>query len=106
MLRLLIDAAFFFQTYNNEIVQLRVKYHRDWPHAKIYKRVNCPYPPGAVQLWDELIAECATQEIDIGLDAERPSKIPDKQWMIAFLGTLNPEHRFFKKDFRPAPRQN
>ena len=52
-----------------------------------------------MDLFNFLQEEATEKHKDLGLDIK---KMPDKQWMLYSLATLNPEHQIFSKSYRPV----
>lgn len=58
----------------------------------------CPDPPKKAYLLDELKLTVGDRWSSLGISAK---KVPDKQWILAVLGSLNPNHQVFQKSYRP-----
>ena len=56
-------------------------------------------PPSAHVLFQELQKECKDRNLNLGIPST--SKPPAKDWMIDVLSTLNPDHLFFDKNYKP-----
>ena len=80
------------------------------PLTKFIKLRACPDPPCKADIVEALLTEAANYKEanrpkPLNLGFTRESKcFPDKLWLLHVLSTLNPDHRFFQKDYMPPPR--
>ena len=50
-----------------------------------------------------MLQEASSRKINTGFVEER---LPEKSYLLCILSTLNPEHKFFARDYVPAIKQN
>ena len=72
------------------------------PYYKDVKKANCPFPPKKQLILDEANKEASKKpnpaRYNLGfVDAA----YVDKPWLLDILCTLNENHEFFKKGYRP-----
>lgn len=73
------------------------------PKAEEVRIKLCPRPPQK----DVLIAKFNKLMQDKGLRSGlQAEKLPDKEWLITVIATLNPEDEIFRKDYLPPARKN
>ena len=51
---------------------------------------------------EELLKELQTRGLNMGIIDDK--HLPDKEWALEVLGTLNPDHEFFRRDYQPPPK--
>ena len=61
----------------------------------------CPQPPTKLMLVEALYNECGSQGL-ICLVFD-PQHMPDKEWLLVSLSTLNANHAFFQKNYSYIP---
>ena len=59
---------------------------------------QCTQPPKKEELLKEVLTVAAAKRRRTGMDAKH---VPDKAWLLVVLSVLEPNHRFFKKDYMP-----
>lgn len=110
--RLLYDAMvrnkFFLPAYKSQIITcewlMLVKKKRIWmPMYPEVRLAPCPNPPTKLEILDEMNRICEEKSFPFPVD--KRNILPDRAWCIAALSTLDPDHRFFQKDYTPQKQQ-
>ena len=73
------------------------------PRAEDIRVRMCPRQPHKDVLIEKFRKLMRDNDLKHGMQAE---KLPDKDWLIAVIATLNPEDEIFKKDYLPPARKN
>jgi len=60
----------------------------------------CLCPPAKELLFTYLQSEASLQAISLGFDKQH---MPDKEWMLVALATINEHHLVFAKNYKPDP---
>ena len=82
-----------------QIFCIRDKDDAYWTNGKKLVIKNCPKPPAKDVIWQAICDETNKQKIDLGISVLR---LPEKQWLLWTLSTLNPDHKMFARDYVPA----
>ena len=61
----------------------------------------CPCPPNKLKLLEYMQDECDKQKLK--MPVQNPKILPDKDWIIVCLSSLNPDHLIFQKSYVPEP---
>ena len=61
---------------------------------------NCPDPPKFSVLYEIFKEVVSSSGKNMGLDPD-DKHVPDKNWMLVIIATLNPDHALFQKDYVP-----
>lgn len=67
----------------------------------VYKQ--CVKEPTKNRLYEHLLIEQNRAGIELGMN---PQHLPNKDWMMICLSTLNPEHTLFSRQYVPVIRNN
>ena len=70
-----------------------------YPKCSVVVIRNCVTPPTKLVLARMLQAEADAKNLLLGMDEDH---MPDAQWMMRALATLNPNHAIFAKSYRPV----
>ena len=73
------------------------------PLAEDVRIRMCPRQPQKDVLLDKFHKLMEKKNLSSGM---HPEKLPDKDWLIAVIATLNPDDEIFKKEYLPPPRKN
>ena len=71
------------------------------PLYKDIRLVPCPRPPDKDTLLRDFRKVTADQKLSTGIDENH---VPDKQWLLAVLGTKNPKLPYFQKGYVPPAK--
>ena len=71
------------------------------PLYKDIRLVPCPRPPDKDTLLRDFKKVTADQKLSTGIDENH---VPDKQWLLAVLGTKNPKLPYFQKGYVPPAK--
>jgi hypothetical protein len=74
-------------------------------HAEIRLR-PCPVPPLKELILGEILKCEQIMGFNIGLSKPEDAWLVDSEWLVALLSTMNPDHRFFRKDYKPSPEES
>ena len=96
--------GFYLPSKNSTIItinwMLDVKDGIEWcPKYVDVKLRPCVDRPLKCYILDELCKELIAHNLKVTFDK---SHTADADWLIVYLSTLNPEHRYFKKDYIPT----
>lgn len=72
------------------------------PMYKDVRLLPCPDPPGKTAILREVLKASDLKKLDLGITNE--GHIPNKEWLLVVLSTLEPDHLFFKKDYLPPAK--
>ena len=71
------------------------------PHSKVVYK-NPVNPPVKMKLFEILLTAANAKGLTLGFDQ---FKLPDRRWLVTAIGTLQPNHLIFHKDYKPEVKQ-
>ena len=74
------------------------------PRFEMMNKRHCEFPPTMNELVDECLAVTKRAQLEhhSNFGIKPPVHVPDKQWMLDLIGLLEPEHKYFQRDYRPV----
>ena len=104
----LIRNGFYLPKYKTTMIT--EDYMRNVMHGKAYcpkyaeiKMMPCPRPPTLDVFLKKFHKICRDQNLVLtGVD---DSHMPDKRWLLDFIGTLTPQDEIFKKNYLPPVKE-
>lgn len=77
-----------------------IRTYRIWyPRYDTLRLRPCPLPPKKLTILEELANAC--MNANKNMPVTKPNSLPDVDWCLACLSTLNPDHEFFTKSYMP-----
>lgn len=86
----------------NEVMLFNVLHGHYWcPKFNEIRLLSCPKPPLKEVLFGKITALSVQKNLNIAwIDVQH---LPDKEWMVAVLATLDPSDEIFRKDYVAPP---
>ena len=77
------------------------------PRFDMMNKRHCEFPPNMNELLQECQEVIKRAQIDQhkNFGIKPPVHVPDKQWMLDLIGLLEPEHKYFQRDYKPAEQK-